>query len=921
MVKKIILITAAASWLAGQFVAVFYREEFAAVAALLGISLCLLVVAVLCDVVRPARFLPRNMPAPYSALALLMCVYAVINAGAAPKLSFFFFLASAVILLLLKKNTRPLFDSPLSAGGENKKFMLWEAVFLVIILGLAVYTRAVDLTDIPAGAVEHEGRMAILSGTVVSLPNYVPYITDSHANWSSMVFYQGGFLAKIFGWEAGNFRLPSAIWGILSIFALYFLIRRITSAGTAAVITLLYTGSALHIGMSRQFFTASVLFLPVVLGFFLLLEGIRKNKWFYFVVAGMAAGLSLHGYFPGRTVPVIFGVWLVWMMVVPRNNRISMRNFLIFWAGFLIVSWPVIQFAIQNPKAFSSYIDAMNAPYKQGIIKAAQSALFYVNSALPAQLNLYFTGAEWDYNFHIAYEPLLDKMIAMLFACGFFISLFVALKPVPLFMLLFLFGALAPALLAGPWQLTRRSIMALPAIYIFGAFALEYFLRTINYRNSKKAGVFLLAAAFCAASFISYKTVSHYFNVFAKNPGTRLSYAYHMYLAGKEMEKYPGADVLMSLQVETVQTSAMMLIKPEREYIRSVTCYDIFNHAGDNDRLLLLSAYLEPALPIIKMVYPGAVVKVFREEAVNDPFYTDRKFAMDARTKNADIYNNKVYLVSVFVPAEEVKKSRYFYNKIFKGAAEERIDVFTDEFGRKYRGKNLKLSAAFILYPGENSVVFSNKWQGWKLNIDGKPRQWGEKIKICEGAHYFEISGNVPAGASGKMPLSIYSGDTDLAEKNSIICASRPFGLKAGYISGKQAWNKKFDIVRNEVFPVKRFYGLTPELKGHVTQDYSVVLSGKLKVPEKGSYTFLLREHTRGRLFINGKEVFSNYVHPHASEYMAKPVKLKKGEKVDFKAYYEAGYGVVGWYTFFPLYMKGPEQEAEFIPGGWFYPY
>lgn len=160
-------------------------------------------------------------------------------------------------------------------------------------------------------------------------PNYIPYMPDDQANWSTFVFYLGLFFTKILGYNIGSMRIPSAIFTLLSVVAFYFLLRRMTSTFTSAVITPLFMANECFISLSKQFYPVTILFLAPLLGAYFIIEGLQKNKWYYFLLSGAAAGFSLHGYLAGRPIVIVFILWLFVLFLIYKNTNI-LKYFFVF---------------------------------------------------------------------------------------------------------------------------------------------------------------------------------------------------------------------------------------------------------------------------------------------------------------------------------------------------------------------------------------------------------------------------------------------------------------------------------------------------------------------------------------------------------------------------------------------------------------
>ncbi|HPD19433.1 MAG TPA: glycosyltransferase family 39 protein, partial [Candidatus Goldiibacteriota bacterium] len=219
--------------------------------------------------------------------------------------------------------------------------------------------------------------------------NYIPYMPDDQVNWSTFVFYLGLFFTKLFGYNIGSVRIPSAIFALLSVLAFYFLLRRITSPVTAALITPLFMANECFISLSRQFYPVTVLFLAPLLGAYFIIEGLHKNKWYYFLLSGLAVGYSLHGYLSGRPIVLTFIIWLFVLFIIYKNKNI-LKYSAVFLAGFAITALPVIWTSIVKPDVAWHYVHFTDPRKGADIFGRIDQFL----DAIIPHLRLFYTGGD-----------------------------------------------------------------------------------------------------------------------------------------------------------------------------------------------------------------------------------------------------------------------------------------------------------------------------------------------------------------------------------------------------------------------------------------------------------------------------------------------------------------------------------------------
>jgi len=718
----------------------------------------------------------------------------------------------------------------------------WEPWFVALLLVIGIFSRAYHLDRFPQGVCFHEAVMAELCQDLQRAP-YTPHLEHDHANFPSLVFYEGLAAVRWLGWNAGAFRLPSALWGILSLLAFYFLARRLTSPGPAAIASLLFAASGLHLMLSRWFFPGTLLFLPPLAGLWLLLQGFRRPRPVYFFLAGGAIGLSLHGYFPGRVIPLLFLAWLLWLHVTDRRYRLSGGQWAWLAGGFLLVSAPILIYAVRHPTAYWGKF------FASGSRDLAANAWSYLKTTVPIYAKLFHVWGDTDFSLRPAHLPLLDPVSGTLFALGFFLCLLRAWRPVPAFLYLLFFAGLAPALFGSQFEhpTVRRTLLVLPAVYLFAAEALERLRRVFNPGGTRVRAWLLAGAALAGAAWAGADTLHNYYYRMQDNPGARIAFNYRTFCMGEEIRAHPGARILAN--PESAATTGGEILFPREAVVEKVsTPEEMLVLHEQQDQLLLLNSLYEIYLPFFRREFPRAGIRVYREEAQNDPLLQTPYFLYAN-----DPYNPRTYLVRVLIPAADI---RAFHGLVDLSAPEggRRLDCFAPDFASRHAGRNLRLGGALVLAPAGGRVTAECAWSGWSLRMDGRPVRFSEALDLDGGVHYLEIRGRVPSEGGGALPLSIRQGSLDLRAADRLVGLFSFMGLRSEYYPPQADFSRPPLRTRQELFPERRFC----YLQG-LPFEFTVRMQGWLTVPQDGQYDFSSKTFTFCRLRVAGQTCFDNY--------------------------------------------------------------
>jgi hypothetical protein len=188
------------------------------------------------------------------------------------------------------------------------------------------------------------------------------------------------------------------------------------------------------------------------------------------------------------------------------------------------------------------------------------------------------------------------------------------------------------------------------------------------------------------------------------------------------------------------------------------------------------------------------------------------------------------------------------------------------------------------------------------------------------------MSGVVPTNYSGKLPLEVMAtgtnfetdckiiGGEDLITNNKLVAISKPVGMKFYYIPEVSNWDAKPLFVQQELVSIK-YIGYTS-----IHCPFSLKAEGYLTVPETGKYKFMMSPYIYGRIYIDNKLIFSNFLNvnmPEKNEEMFLNKDKKYKLRVDYK-YYCTDLRM----KVFCVYVQGPSDKKEKImPIDWVSPY
>ncbi|MBN1120898.1 MAG: glycosyltransferase family 39 protein [Anaerolineae bacterium] len=214
--------------------------------------------------------------------------------------------------------------------------LIVTAATLVALLARIVYLgRCPEVFSFDEAAFAHEAA-AIAEGTFRGNPFGPAWL--SHPR---LFHYLMAIPVALFGRTVFAARLVVAIFGTLTVPAVYYLGRECFGRRVGLVSAVALSGFAFHVHFSRLALNNAVDPLFGTLAFAFLIHGLRSRRLSDFALAGLSLGLSQYFYAGARLLPLICAVWLA-LIAIFRPSRLigTWPLILALILGFLIVTWP-----------------------------------------------------------------------------------------------------------------------------------------------------------------------------------------------------------------------------------------------------------------------------------------------------------------------------------------------------------------------------------------------------------------------------------------------------------------------------------------------------------------------------------------------------------------------------------------------------
>lgn len=441
---------------------------------------------------------------------------------------------------------------------------------------MGIFFRTWNLEKTPPG-VQYDEAYNALDGLKASQEKDFKLFFPENNGREGLYINLVGISLDTLGTSNFSLRIVSAIFGILTLFGFFFLARELRFSRLAALFGLFtLTFSFWHLNFSRLTYRAIMVPFLLVWLFFFFFKGLHSLKksskknisgivswkgYLFFLVSGLLTGVGAHTYIAFRVVPLIF-FGLVLLMILADKNFLKTywKSALVFLLSALLSASPILAYFYQNPADFSgrsSAVSIFNAP--------GMSFWEAFSKSLGAHLASFFLFGDANQRHNHSAFALIPMVWSVLFALGFGLTLkeifstvvgrFKKTKGSRLFCAAVLAQGIFWAMLI-PGVLSiegiphaLRIIGAIPAVFLFISFGIEYLLKLYaDLKNSPllkfkplRWNILRIALGGILATVVlsGFSQIYLYFNVWANDPRTDDAFERELFDLGKLVKELP----------------------------------------------------------------------------------------------------------------------------------------------------------------------------------------------------------------------------------------------------------------------------------------------------------------------------------------------------------------------------------------------
>lgn len=489
-----------------------------------------------------------------------------------------------------------------------------ELMILAAILLLAIFFRWFRFLEFPPGLWYDE---AINGTDAISIieRDHLTVWRESNFGHSTIFFYLLIASFWVFDFTVLAMRVVPAVAGLAAVFAFYWLARWLTGPVPALVATALLACGRWAVTFSRISWEASLMPLLEIMSVFFLVRALETKNKFYFFLAGGSLAAGIYTYLAFRFIPIVMAFILVYIAMTEwKLIRSNIAGLLLYAASFVVVLFPLAQFALQNQDQFLERTREINV-FREIENEGSWEPLRH---NIRSSLGMMNVAGDKNGRHNLPGEPMLDVITGVLFVLGIAASIW-GLRSwrkghiAGWYLLVLIPGALTISV-ENPSAI--RVIGAIPPIYLAVALTIAVMQRAFaTVRYGAQAFAIAALALVGIAAGANYYT---FFEVQARDQKVYEEFTPENTQVG-EIVAARGDDERVFVSRDFEGHPAVRVLGHETTYVPYTVGRNLIFPPGDKDVLLIADALQFAAIPTLQRLYPNLTI-----EDYVDPF--DRVF-------------------------------------------------------------------------------------------------------------------------------------------------------------------------------------------------------------------------------------------------------------------------------------------------------
>ena len=437
-------------------------------------------------------------------------------------------------------------------------------LILITIIIIASFLRLYNIADLPPGLYPDEAMNGNNALEALSPDGQFKWFYPENNGREGLFMNIQALSIALFGNFPWALRLPSAIFGILTVLGLYLCVKELINYASTkidekiknniAILSSFFLATSFwHINFSRIGFRAIMAPFFIVFALYFLFRSFNRNHSLGSgISAGLFFGLGFHSYIAFRGLPIL--ILIVFIIDWFKNKEWQIRKkILLVASGYtlmaIIVFAPLGYHFIKNPQDFMGRTSEVSIFSSKTAVKDLA-----LNIAKTAGMFNFSGDYNWRHNY--AGKPELFWPVGILFLTGVILGIikfFIDSDDKKLFGILFAWISVAalPVVISNegiPHAL--RAIIMIPPVFILagigGVWLYEFIKsRILNRETDAKPRakltrkIFLLSAFCFLLSLLIFEAYTAYFILWGKNSNVQGAFSADYVKIGRELNSLP----------------------------------------------------------------------------------------------------------------------------------------------------------------------------------------------------------------------------------------------------------------------------------------------------------------------------------------------------------------------------------------------
>ena len=304
-----------------------------------------------------------------------------------------------------------------------------ELFLFVLILLMSAILRFFLIDLIPAGCYIDEADNGVNAASLmktgslenVDLPLFYPHNPTSYLYMAAAVF-------KILGVGITQLRITSGIIGVVTVAAIYFLIRILMGPILALAGAFLFSVMRWHITFSRTGFHVILLVAVFAIFSYFIVRAYKKGAFSDFAMCGLLAGFSQYTYVASRLVIIWLLVLLLYLLFKDKKFILNnYRKMLVSLILAVIVYLPLGIYSVQNPAKFFARQEQVSI-FTTSAPEYANNRYAGLAGSLIKTTGMFNFIGDNNGRHNLPGEPMLDFFSGTLFPAGLCLTLIMSVE-------------------------------------------------------------------------------------------------------------------------------------------------------------------------------------------------------------------------------------------------------------------------------------------------------------------------------------------------------------------------------------------------------------------------------------------------------------------------------------------------------------